>query len=525
MLILCAAVAAMSVCTEASGRPSGLSCEVWDTSVTARDVSMERPEVLDSSVTGALGRKLDEYTAVLEREPVETKCGEADFLIESCTDSLIRQFTAIRLYGHYVSSKLMGDEAVAIHIFDRWFATGEVRMRNELDLMNARIFAEFNRQSLIGNKAPELALEDISGKREVIFGDGSYSDRVSVLFFYDSGCPTCRMDAILLRNVLGDGRYRLNLYAVYTQQSRQDWESFADEYLDIENPEVRVRHFHDPEVQSDFQRKYGVLQTPMIFLVSRDGTVIGRHLDVPALVQLLDIYCKPYVYGNEESEAFFDRVFAKYGGNPDCDTVKGICDSIAVRTIGVRDTLIFKQMTGDLMYWLGANRGEGVKCGLEYLTDRYIDGMPDVWDAPEDSLGILPYAGLLGDLLGKAATGGKLPPIEVQGTLKVRGKDRTVSIRLDRLRNATVIFHTEGCAFCEAELSAADSISLADRKARFFIVDIDAVLDTSPETACSLFDAVDLSVLPYITTVDRKGRIARKYVSLLQGRYQASGRT
>jgi hypothetical protein len=44
----------------------------------------------------------------------------------------------------------MGAEAVAIHVLDKWFIDGPVRMYDDVDLLHARIFADFNRQSLIG---------------------------------------------------------------------------------------------------------------------------------------------------------------------------------------------------------------------------------------------------------------------------------------------------------------------------------------------------------------------------------------
>ena len=502
--ILCAVCMAMPAFAPASGAETA----------PGRVNQAPAAAVLDTSVTGALGRKLDEYVSIIETEPAEIKCGEADFLIESCTDSLVRQFTAIRLYSHYVASSLMGDETVAIHIFDEWFAPGKVKMQNDLDFMNARIFAEFNRQSLIGMKAPALEVEDIGGHRAGLFDSGLYSDRVTVLFFYDSECPTCKMDAVMLRNILGGGKYRLNFNAFYTGRSKEKWQAFTEEYINIDNPEVRIGHFWDPEVKSDFQHKYGVLQTPRIFLISRDGTIAGRRLDVISLKRMLDLYCKPYSYGSEESSAFYDRLFSDYGPDPDCGKVKELCDSIAHKTLGSRDTVIFKQMTGDLMYWLAVRRGEGVKCGLDYLIKEYVLGKTEAWTDGNDSLKILSYAKVLEDLLGKTEIGGRLPAIMVEGTLKVRGKAKPAAASLDRLRNTVVIFHSEGCSFCEAELEAADSVAMADRRARFFIVDVDAVLDSDPDTAYGLFDAVDLSVLPYITAVDRKGRITGKYISI-----------
>lgn len=471
---------------------------------------------LDTAVSNALGAKLDEYMLIIGTEPAEVKCEETDFLISSCTDSLVRQFTALRLYSHFMESKLMGDESVAIHIFDKWFSDGKVKMKSESDFMGARIFAEFNRQSLIGKKAPELYLENDSGVYVSLFGKGSWNDRPSILFFYDSGCATCKMESIMLRSLLNGTEYHVNLYAVYTQQSGENMERFKTEYLDIRNPQVNVEYLWDPMSVSDFQMKYGILQTPGIFLISRDGTVIGRKLDVMALGRLMEIYCKPYEYGSRESSAFYDEVFAVYAGHPGCDDVKGICDAIAGKTLGQKDTLRFKQMAGDLMYWLGASRGEGIKCGLEYLIDRYIAGEPAIWTTGEDSLKVLSYSEILRDLLAKAPAGERLPAVEVSGIMKIRGKERNKTVRLDRLRNATVVFHTEGCPVCEAELAAADSLSKADRREKFFLTDIDEVMNTDPDTAFLLFEKFDLTVMPYITETDRKGRVTRKYMSLIR---------
>ena len=42
---------------------------------------------LDSAVVAALDSRLDEYFAALEREPIQVKIGECDFMLESCADN------------------------------------------------------------------------------------------------------------------------------------------------------------------------------------------------------------------------------------------------------------------------------------------------------------------------------------------------------------------------------------------------------------------------------------------------------
>ena len=59
---------------------------------------------LDTLVRKALDTRLAEYFIALERENPEVQKGECDFLIETCTDSLMRQHVALRVYEHYRDS-------------------------------------------------------------------------------------------------------------------------------------------------------------------------------------------------------------------------------------------------------------------------------------------------------------------------------------------------------------------------------------------------------------------------------------
>ena len=137
----------------------------------------------------ALGAKLEEYFAALAGEPLSVQNAECDFLIESCQDSLVRQFVALKIYDHYLNSKIMGEDGVAVHVADTWFIPGRVAMHAELDLLNAKVFAEFNRQSVLGADAPALTLRDPMGEEVTVPVDGRYT----VIYFYDTSCSTCRI--------------------------------------------------------------------------------------------------------------------------------------------------------------------------------------------------------------------------------------------------------------------------------------------------------------------------------------------
>ena len=78
---------------------------------------------LDSTVRKALDTRLAEYFEAIEFDGPGVQKGECDFLIETCLDSLMRQHVALSAYEHYRDSHVMGSEAVAIHVFDRWRAS------------------------------------------------------------------------------------------------------------------------------------------------------------------------------------------------------------------------------------------------------------------------------------------------------------------------------------------------------------------------------------------------------------------
>ena len=63
-------------------------------------------------------------------------------------------------------------------------------------------------------------------------------------------------------------------------------------------------------------------------------------------------------------------------------------------------------------------------------------------------------------------------------------------------------------------LSAVDALVAADRKARVLLVDMDALRRSDPALTTVLLDTFDLSVLPFVLELDKKGTIVHRYVQL-----------
>lgn len=240
-------------------------------------VPADRLSVLDSLITA--------YVTAIQPQDVEAKEAECDFLIVSVRDSSMRQHIALCLFDHYKDAPVMGDEAVAIYIYDRYFADGPLAMRSEFDLLDAQLFADFNRSSLIGMDAPAVALRKPCRGLQDIPEKGVSS----LLWFYDTACSKCVLEAKVLPGILEENaHFPLTLYAVYAGRDKKAWKQFRRSFR-VKGGKVRVVHLWDPDNASDYIRKYGVISTPRMFMVSPSGSIIGRRLEVESLLQLLPV--------------------------------------------------------------------------------------------------------------------------------------------------------------------------------------------------------------------------------------------
>lgn len=511
--------------------------ELPGTAVPAAERTGGEAATPDSSSLQALKDRLQEYLEAISTEPFEIQGKEADFLISSCTDSSVRQTVALTIFDHYLNSRIMGAEAVAIHLCDEWFIPGKISMRSPEELMTAKIFARFNRSSLLGMKAPELTLKDTSGLGMTLFpasgtdspgspedsANAAFSDtgRYSILYFYDTDCAKCRMETILLRNILDNDDFPADLYAIYTGDNEAEWKEYIGSQLTLTALNTRTVNLWDPDMRSGFQMKYGVLETPKMFLVSPEGIIAGRGLDSHALEELLGRLLAPQrqdlEYGSVESEKFYDSLFSDPASST-CQDITDIAGHIEARTLNeAGDTALFRQMEGDLLYYLSGKREGRFKCAAEHLVKKMILGRDDIWNTPDDTLKIVQFAEVLDELLSRAAAGTKVEAIKVHATRLYRGKTRYGEYRLDRLRkDAVIIFHTEGCPVCKAEIEAVASLAAESPDTAVLLIDMDEIFSSYPSCAETLFNSFDLTSLPYIMTTDRKGIITGKYVSLTE---------
>ena len=247
-----------------------------------------------TGVYAPLDSLLTQFYGALLYEDVEVKNAEFDDLISSCTDSLMRQHVALAIFDHYRYSRVMGEEAVAVHLYDEWIATGKVQPRSEFELFEAERFSLEHRNTLIGMPAPQLTLRKPCGGRRTI----PVSDRACVLMFYSPECSKCRLEAIALPSVLEKVEFPMNFYAIDVDADKQAFKAFRKS-LKTKNKKVKMIHLWDPESETTLLLDYGVFSTPKIFVVW-EGEILGRRLEMDSLQEIIQYI--NMLYGQEKEE-------------------------------------------------------------------------------------------------------------------------------------------------------------------------------------------------------------------------------
>ena len=304
--------------------------------------------------------------------------GKADgFIMTGKSDEEIAQI-AYYIYRYYRDSRIMGYDEIAIYVADNYFLNGRYRLADEDARLEMRLFADANRRSLIGMDATVLTMQDPAGN-EVMFPEGDQD--YSILYFYDDECPGCqRMTPTLMQYLFQcDRNINFTVYMVYTQGDMERWTDYIAKVIHpFSLPDnVTLVNLWDPEMKSDFLTAYGVISTPKLFLVDRNGKIIGRELTPTALSQVVELYESQMT----ATEELLDRIFLPMANTSDTTEVVETIDTFFEDSKDNPE--FFHEIFYTLYQYLKTSPSYTLQQGAAYLANKYIAGMPELWETVE----------------------------------------------------------------------------------------------------------------------------------------------
>ena len=237
--------------------------------------------------------KLDKYFRELVPPEADSIQREADMmLLQARVSPPMFQYLMVYFVQKYVNPEYMGQDAVFVHLFEKYINTGETEFFTEKyrKFLNDRAYSLM--ANLIGQPAANLEMVDTAGKPRPLYGvDAPFI----VICFWDPTCSHCkdivpRLDSIYQAKWKTEG---VRIYGVMVDGGREQWLQFIKDHnlADWIHVYETKAHADSTETagQPSFRQLYDVYQTPILYLLDKNKRIIAKKLSYLQLDQVIDL--------------------------------------------------------------------------------------------------------------------------------------------------------------------------------------------------------------------------------------------
>jgi hypothetical protein len=246
--------------------------------------------------TPILEPKLDRYYKDLVSPEPDSIDREIDhMLLYSRTNKDMFKFLLVYFTQKYINPEYMGQDAVFIHLFDKYINSGQApffteKYRKFVDDRAYSIMA-----NLIGQPAANLEMTDTAGKTKSLYEVAA--DFVLVCF-WDPTCSHCKetipkVDSIFKAKWKYEG---LQVFAVMVDGGQDNWMNFIrshnlSDWINVYQTAAQ----HDAVVAAgrpDYRQLYDVYQTPVLYLLDKEKRIVAKKLTYQQVDEVINLKLK-----------------------------------------------------------------------------------------------------------------------------------------------------------------------------------------------------------------------------------------
>jgi thiol-disulfide isomerase/thioredoxin len=235
--------------------------------------------------TPVFANKMNFYLDKLTPQHPDTIAAACDWLIDRCKPSkeLFRYALGTCTYK-YESSKIMGFDAVFVHLVNRYYKTDQawwITKEQQKKIVDRADKVAF---TLLGKTAVNLLMKDTLGKVRPLH---SVNADYTIVIFWDPTCSHCKHDIPALKvyyDSLRNAGVSIEVYAIYSELDYPTWKKYIkDNNLTWLNVSAK-----DHTELGTAKYYYDVYSTPTLYVLDKNKSIFGKRLDVTGLKGFLD---------------------------------------------------------------------------------------------------------------------------------------------------------------------------------------------------------------------------------------------
>lgn len=239
------------------------------------------------------------YRDIIVQHP-DSIIKESDYqllLARSCPE--MYKFMLNWLTDEYINPKYMGQDAIFVHLFEKYHSKGLTSWLNEKQMETISRRAYMLMANLIGAKAADLNMLDTAGKETPLYKvDADFT----VVCFWDPNCGHCKEEIPRLDSIYNASwkNMGVKIYSVLTADSKEDAKKAWMDYIREHHIEDWINVYPTKEMEEadvaaqkpSFRQLYDVTMTPTLFLLDKDKNIIAKKLTWQQLDELLHVKLK-----------------------------------------------------------------------------------------------------------------------------------------------------------------------------------------------------------------------------------------
>lgn len=236
----------------------------------------------------------------LERYYREVMPQSADSIIKDIDYKLLLARNAPEMYkfmlnwltDEYINPKYMGQDAVFVHLFNKYHSKGLSSWLNEKQMETITRRAYMQMSNLIGEKAANLEMLDTAGRLAPLY---NVKAPYTVVVFWDPTCGHCKEELPRIDSIYRASWKASNvkIYAVLAEDQKPEWLKYINEHHIADWVHVyQTKEMGEAITASQkpgYKQLYDVISTPTLYLLDSEKRIIGKKLTWKQLHDLLQV--------------------------------------------------------------------------------------------------------------------------------------------------------------------------------------------------------------------------------------------
>jgi thiol-disulfide isomerase/thioredoxin len=195
------------------------------------------------------------------------------------------QFMLNWLTDEYINPKYMGQDAIFVHLFEKYHSKGLTKWLNEKQMETISRRAYMLMANLIGSPAANLEFLGMDAKPAPLY---NLEADFTIVAFWDPNCGHCkeevpRLDSIYKASWKQKG---VKMYGVLSGDSKEDllpaWKKFIGEkHLEEWTHVYQTKEMETADAAAQkpsYRQLYDITMTPTIYLLDKEKRIIGKKL-------------------------------------------------------------------------------------------------------------------------------------------------------------------------------------------------------------------------------------------------------